>query len=212
MKYFKWLIFIGKLIIFLGGHVSGFNNIKEHETYVKGATRLFCVRGTNENDVRATEQVAKASKLASDDVFVVENDEHAWLWFGKDSDEVEKQFARNAIASLAPEATPVIINEGEEPNEFWDALGGKMTYCSSFKCNLFGVTESKLYHCHVDAQDKVKYEEIEDFEQKDLDEDDVMVLDSTEEVYVWVGKEATEQEIKQVHKKLPTVYLIFAIG
>lgn len=37
-------------------------------------------------------------------------------------------------------------------------------------------------------------EEIKHFTQEDLDDDDIMILDVQEEVFVWVGKGASEEE------------------
>jgi len=195
-------IFKGKLIVFLGGHASGFKNIKAHDTYVQGETRMYRVRGTSAEDVRASEQRPAAKSLESDDVFIVENDENAWVWLGKDCDDVEKDLANGFLERLAPETSSTILQEGQEPAEFWDALGGKTPYNKHFKATVPLVTETKLFHVHVEANGKVHYEEIYEFQQDDLDEDDVMVLDSTEEIFVWIGKGATIDEEKEVLKKL----------
>jgi gelsolin len=44
-----------------------------------------------------------------------------------------------------------------------------------------------LFHCTIRSNGKFKVEEIANFEQDDLDSDDIMVLDGGDEVYVWVG-------------------------
>ncbi|KAK4871750.1 hypothetical protein RN001_015874 [Aquatica leii] len=195
-------MFKGKMITFLGGHSSGFKNIKEHDTYVDGETRLYRVRGTNEVDVRASQQVAAARSLESDDVFIVENGVHTWLWFGKGADDIEKELGHVFVERLVPGASPIVIQEGEETVDFWDALGGRTPYSKNFKNNLQAVTEAKLFHCHVSDNGHVRVEEIPNVDQNELDEDDVMVVDSTEEIFVWVGKGATEHEIKHVFSKL----------
>lgn len=195
-------MFKGKLIVFLGGHASGFKNIKEHDTYVDGETRLYRIRGTNDVDVRASQQPAIAKSLESDDVFIIENGTNVWLWFGKGADDIEKQLASGFVERLAPGSSPVVIQEGEEPAEFWDALGGRTPYSKNFKANLPTVTEVKLYHCHVKPNGHVRIEELEDLLQSELDEDDVMIIDSSEEIFVWIGKGATEHEIKHVFSKL----------
>merc|ERR1719341_2824068 len=48
---------------------------------------------------------------------------------------------------------------------------------------------------HPSSGVKARAFEVFDFEQKDLISDDVMLLDSGDEVYVWVGKEADKAEI-----------------
>lgn len=37
-------------------------------------------------------------------------------------------------------------------------------------------------------------DEIKNFDQEDMDEYDIMLLDAQEEVYVWIGKKASENE------------------
>lgn len=67
----------------MGGHASGFRNIKDYDAYVEGETRLFRIRGTTEDNVRASQMEANAGSLESDDVFLVTNGDKTWLWQGK---------------------------------------------------------------------------------------------------------------------------------
>lgn len=46
-------------------------------------TRLFQVRGTDEFNTKATEVVARASSLNSNDVFLLKTDTVCYLWYGK---------------------------------------------------------------------------------------------------------------------------------
>lgn len=45
--------------------------------------RLFQVRGTNELNTKATEVVARAASLSSNDVFLLKTDNISYLWYGK---------------------------------------------------------------------------------------------------------------------------------
>ncbi|KAB0801152.1 hypothetical protein PPYR_05506 [Photinus pyralis] len=197
-------IFKGKLIIFMGGHASGFINIMDHDMYVPGGTRLYRVRGTNDFDVRASQQCPSAYSLESDDVFIVENTNHAWLWIGKGADDVEKRLAAGFVELLVPSGvSPITLQEGEETLQFWAAIGGRIpSYSTSFKENQKAVTDVKMYHCHVKLNGHVSIEELERLEQNELDSDDLMLIDSSEEIFVWIGKGATEHEITHVFSKL----------
>ena len=53
---------------------------------------------------------------------------------------------------------------------------------------------------------KMRAVEINSFEQSDLVPDDVMILDSGAEIYVWVGKDADEEE-KHAGIKMAKDYL-----
>lgn len=57
--------------------------------------------------------------------------------------------------------------------------------------------EPRLFHCTIRTGGKFKVEEIANFEQDDLDPDDIMVLDGGDEVYVWVGNGSTDEEKKK---------------
>ena len=75
-------IFQGKMITFTGGHASGFKNIKDNDTYDVDGTRLFRVRGTCAEDIRANQMAEEAASLASDDVFVLETPATTYIWHG----------------------------------------------------------------------------------------------------------------------------------
>lgn len=76
-------IFKGKMVTFTGGHASAFNNIKDNDTYDVDGTRLFRVRGTSEDDVRADQLAEKASSLASADSFILETPGANYVWQGE---------------------------------------------------------------------------------------------------------------------------------
>lgn len=58
--------------------------------------------------------------------------------------------------------------------------------------------DPRLFHCRILAgRKKLIVTEIADFSQEDLNEDDCMVLDGGDEVYVWIGKTASPEEKEQ---------------
>ena len=75
-------MFKGKFITFTGGHASGFRNSQDNDTYDVDGTRLFRIRGTCDEDVRANQMAEVAASLASDDVFVLETPETTFIWEG----------------------------------------------------------------------------------------------------------------------------------
>jgi len=83
--------------------------------------------------------------------------------------------------------------EGEEPAPFWAALGGKGEYPNS-KELASGAAEARLFQCTTAKTGAFKVEEMANFSQDDLINDDVMILDSYSEVFVWVGHDSTKEE------------------
>jgi len=190
-------LFKGKLIIRSGGKASGFKNRNDADSYNTSGTALFSVRGSNQFNTRGVEVEAKASSLNSNDSFILSTANTVFVWFGKGSNANERTNAKN-IANLVNSAKskkPLKeADEGAEPNDFWSALGGKGAYASSPA--LIGDThEPRLFQCS-NASGSFRVEEIFSYSQEDLDEDDVFILDTYDEVYVWVGTGANEIEKK----------------
>lgn len=72
--------------------------------------------------------------------------------------------------------------EGSEENEFWTLLGGKGEYASTKQLMVDEPDhDPRLFECS-NQTGTFKCTEIHDFAQSDLDEDDVMLLDSFSEV------------------------------
>ncbi|KAK3860884.1 hypothetical protein Pcinc_033095, partial [Petrolisthes cinctipes] len=83
-----------------------------------------------------------------------------------------------------------------EKDEFWRALGGKETYASSPRLKV-DVTPHppRLFQCS-NASGVFKADEIINFSQIDLIDDDVMILDSWDAVFIWVGHHSNKTEQK----------------
>jgi len=191
-------MFDGHLVIFTGGKASGFTNVHDHDTYDVDGTRLFRVRGTCDEDVRAVQiQPETAPSLDTDDAFVLEHkQEHTWVWIGDGASDFEKSAALNVAKQVSPDLEAELIEEGNEPEEFWAALGGKEDY---LKVRRNGpILDPRLFHCYESpSSGALRPIEVADFGQGDLVPDDVMMLDTGAEIYNWIGKGANEEEIKK---------------
>ena len=159
-------IFKGKFITFTGGKASGFKNMKDHDTYDVDGTRLFRIRGTCAADVRADQMAEVAASLASDDSFILETPSTTYVWNGVGANDEEKEMAASIVGILSPEHDAQTINEGEEPNEFWDALGGKGDYDTELEKPGAPFLEPRLFHCRIMTNGKLRVEEIANFEQE----------------------------------------------
>nr|CAD7424740.1 unnamed protein product [Timema monikensis] len=198
-------IFKGKMIVFMGGKASGFRNLKDHDTYDVDGTRLFHIQGTSADDVRAVQVPEVAASLNSDDVFVLETPNATYLWLGNGAIDEEKEFGANAVSLVSPDTVATNVTEGEEPEEFWSALGGQGSYKTA-RDDGTPLLGPRLFHCWVSAAGKLRVEEVNDYKQEDLNEDDIMVLDSGDEIYVWVGSLSTPEE-RQLGFKMAEEYL-----
>ncbi|XP_037135577.1 villin-1 isoform X1 [Syngnathus acus] len=183
-------IFKGRLIIFEGG--TGRPGVVNP---VSGA-RLFQVRGTSELNTKATEVLARASSLNTNDVFLLKSDHSCYLWYGKGCSGDERVMAR-AISDVVSKQDKQVVMEGQEPAEFWVALGGKAPYANDKSLQREEPLHSpRLFECS-NQTGQFRMTEVDDFAQSDLDEEDVMLLDTWEEIFLWVGNSANEYETKE---------------
>ncbi|KAM8823098.1 villin-1 isoform 3-T3 [Spinachia spinachia] len=183
-------IFKGKLIIFEGGTGRpGVVNLAR-------GPRLFQVRGTNELNTKATEVAARASSLNSNDVFMLQTDNMCNLWYGKGCSGDERVMGRTMSEVLSKQDKQVVM-EGQEPAEFWVALGGKAPYACDKRLQREEPPHSpRLFECS-NQTGCFRMTEVVDYAQSDLDEDDVMLLDTWEEIFLWVGNSANQAESKE---------------
>ncbi|XP_034985186.2 villin-like protein [Zootoca vivipara] len=183
-------IFKGKLIIYEGG------TSRAQKSEPEPAVRLFQVRGTDEFNTKTVEVPARASSLNSNDVFLLRTNQMCYLWCGKGCSGDEREMAKN-VADIISKRDKQTVLEGQEPAEFWVALGGKAPYASDKRFQeQFAQYQPRLFECS-NQTGRFIMTEIVDFCQDDLDEDDIMLLDTWEEIFLWVGKASNDYEKKE---------------
>lgn len=199
-------LFKGKMIVHQGGVDSGFTNKKstsssssdatsssEVEEKSGSETRLYHIKGTRKENTRAVQVEAKSSSLNSGDVFCLVTQEGAFVWNGQHASQEERSTATAVVEILVKgTVTPIVLEEGSETEVFWSALGGKTEYTRD-PAAAEGKQEARLFHCS-DALGKFKVQEVFNFTQDDLINEDVFILDTGAEVFVWIGSESTQQE------------------
>jgi advillin len=194
-------LFKGKMVIHQGGKASGFKNTKEQDNYDEDGVSLFHVKGTNELNTVAVQVEEKAASLNSGDCFVLLTPTTMYSWNGSGSSEVEQKTAAE-IADLLSDVPPMkeglkdrelaTATEGSEPEEFWAAIGGKGEY-PKLREGEPAPADPRLFQAST-MTGCFSVEEIFNFTQEDLIDDDVMLLDVVTSVYVWVGSNASEEE------------------
>uniref|UniRef100_A0A8C2AJM8 Scinderin n=1 Tax=Cyprinus carpio TaxID=7962 RepID=A0A8C2AJM8_CYPCA len=167
-------------------------------------TRLFQVRKNLGTITRICEVDAKASSLNSNDAYLLKLPEgDGYLWKGKGASEEEERGAKYMSEKLKCKTKP--ITEGNEPEDFWKALGGKMEYQTSEMLESKSIAHPpRLFACSNKSGNFTIEEVPGEFNQDDLAEDDVMLLDVWEQVFVWIGKDANEVERTESVKSAKT--------
>ncbi|XP_042328327.1 villin-1 isoform X2 [Sceloporus undulatus] len=180
-------IFKGRMVVYTDGTSRAGNTVPAP------STRLFHVHGTNEYNTKAFEVPPQASSLNSNDVFILKTPSCCYLWYGKGCSGDEREMAKN-VSDLISKTEKVVIAEGQEPAEFWVALGGKSQYANSKRLQEETLSiMPRLFECS-NKTGTFLATEITNFTQDDLEEDDVFLLDAWDQVFFWIGKNANEAE------------------
>jgi hypothetical protein len=117
-----------------------------------------------------------------------------YVWQGKGSNDDEKKIGQNIAKLLQGKRKLQTIDEGKEPSQFWDAVGGKGEYAAEgFLSD--PSRAPRLFQCS-NASGTFAVEEVFNFNQDDLDQNDIFILDCFNEVYVWVGDKSNATEKK----------------
>ncbi|MCJ8745283.1 hypothetical protein PDJAM_G00128570 [Pangasius djambal] len=169
-----------------------------------GSTRLFHVRTSTAKATRAVEASGRsvsvnpcASSLNSNDVFVLKSPDSLFVWRGVGASEEEAKDAKYVVSFLG--GKPTDVAEGKEPAGFWAALGGKKEYQTSTTLKNT-IKPPRLFGCS-NKTGRLTVEEVPgDFTQADLATDDVMLLDTWDQIFLWVGNDANEVEKKGAPK------------
>ena len=128
--------------------------------------------------------------LNTNDCFILRTPDAQWVWRGE---HVKGEYLETTIhyaKSLFGDKPFELIEEGKEPAAFWGNLTGAHEYMIELRNN------SKLLQCSM-ASGKFEANEVFQFCNDDLAFDDMMLLISTDVVYVWEGRKATEIEKKR---------------
>ncbi|XP_048519020.1 protein flightless-1 [Dendroctonus ponderosae] len=122
-----------------------------------------------------------------------------YVWIGSQADPDEARLIQDIAEEMfnSPWVTLQVLAEGEEPdNFFWLALNGRKPYEADASFMQF----TRLFRCSNEKGFFVVSEKCSDFCQDDLADDDIMILDNGQQVFLWLGSKCSEVEIKLAFK------------
>ncbi|XP_044978457.1 villin-2-like isoform X1 [Hordeum vulgare subsp. vulgare] len=180
------------MVILKGGIGSGYKKITEEKgatsgTYSPEGIALFRVSGTAIHNNKTLHVDALATSLSSTDCFVLQSGSAMFTWHGNSSTYEQQQWAAKVAEFLKPGATVKHCKEGTESSAFWFALDGKQSYTSKPIMQDTIVRDPHLYAFSI-RKGRLEVTEIFNFCQDDLLTEDLMILDTHGEVFIWIGQ------------------------
>nr|VDD57665.1 unnamed protein product [Brassica oleracea] len=177
------------MVVLKGGLSSGYKNCMTEkgspdETYTRESIALIQVSGTGVHNNKALQIEPVATSLNSYDCFLLQSGTSMFLWHGNQSTHEQQELAAKVAEFLKPGVTIKHAKEGTESSSFWFALGGKQNFTSK-KVSPETVRDPHLFSFSFN---RGNVEEIHNFDQDDLLTEDMHLLDTHAEVFVWVGQ------------------------
>ncbi|KAK4190120.1 hypothetical protein QBC35DRAFT_491414 [Podospora australis] len=138
--------------------------------------------------------------LCSGFPYLITQQGKCYLWKGKGSDIEELGCARLVGMDLALMGELLEVEEGYEPQNFWDIFGGGADANTRpisadhwrLKPN-YDKYSGRLFVANADASEKSQIHEISPFSQMDLSSSNIYVLDAFFEIYIIVGGKSQSQ-------------------
>lgn len=187
-SYFK------EIVIMEGGAETGFRHVEPKKYKI----RLMQCFGKGAK-VAIQEVPLNKCSLNSDDVFILDAGTTCWQYNGNNASPFEKarcmEFLQNLEGERAGHCKGEVIDEHSisEGHEFYKLLEANEEATEFEEVEL--PSDKKLF-CVSDASGKVNFSEVKSgkIEKEDLGSDDVFLFDSCEQIFVWIGKNASPAE------------------
>lgn len=212
-SYFKTITYLR------GGAATGFRHVKPEEY----KPRLFKI-SSDVKPLCAREVKVKRSQITSDDVYILDDGSCLYQFNGRSCNQQEKYKAAQVLSSLKSarpksEVETVDENEGGEPlDAFYSALERADAADDDDDDDDDEQSQQTVNNNRVpqelvrlsDASGSLNFKVVKkgDITRKDFMSNDVFLLDTQHELFVWVGKKASDREkangLTYAHKYLQT--------
>ncbi|KAF5473270.1 hypothetical protein F2P56_009894 [Juglans regia] len=185
------------MVVLKGGLSSGYKKSIAgkglvDETYMTDSVALIRISGTSVHNNKTVQVDAVATSLNSTECFILQSGSSIFTWHGNQCTFEQQQLAAKVAEFLKPGVALKHAKEGTESSSFWFPLGGKQSYTSK-KVALEILRDPHLFAFSF-TKGKFQVEEVYNFSQDDLLTEDILILDTHAEVFVWVGQSVDSKE------------------
>ncbi|CAM8963769.1 unnamed protein product [Rhodiola kirilowii] len=200
------------MVILKGGLSTGYKKYVaekglEDQSYTSDSVALIRISGASVYNNKATQVDTVATSLNSNECFILQSGSSVFIWHGNQSSYEQQQLAAKIANFLKPGVALKHAKEGTESSTFWNPLGGKQSYNS--KKVAPEIARDPHLFTYSFNKGKFQVQEVYNFTQDDLLTEDLLILDTHAEVFVWVGH-STDTKEKQSAFEIGQKYIDMA--
>nr|KYP70512.1 Villin-2 [Cajanus cajan] len=184
------------MVVLKGGLSSGYKKFISDkglpdETYTAESVALIRISATSIHNNKVMQVDAVAASLNSTECFVLQSGSAVFTWHGNQCSLEQQQLAAKVAEFLRPGVPLKHAKEGTETSAFWFAVGGKQSYTNKKVTNDI-VRDPHLFTFSFN-RGRISYE-VYNFSQDDLLTEDILILDTHAEVFLWIGQSVDPKE------------------
>jgi len=183
-----------------GGVDSGFK-VTQQDLFLN---RLTQVRRNEKKKIIFEEEAIRFGILNHRDAFILEKGRDIYVWFGDQCSPFIKNAANMKAEKMESDSHGELTKKNEIDDGFWEVFGGQpdtlernITAADAVGEEVeadFG--EGVLYNIQVDEDRNLSVKEVArgELDRDQLDTTGVMMVDTRDEIFLWLGKETTKVE------------------
>jgi len=181
-----------------GGVDSGFK-VTQQDIFIN---RLTQVRRNEKRAIVFEEEAVALRSLNHRDAFILEKGRDIYVWFGDNCSPFLKNAANMKAENMESASNGELTKKEAVDDGFWEVFGGQMLQREITAADAVGEEvpadfgEGVLYNVQVDEDRKLTVKEVArgELDRDQLDTTGVMMVDTRDEIFLWLGKETTKLE------------------
>nr|KAG5706033.1 hypothetical protein BaRGS_028142 [Batillaria attramentaria] len=187
-----------------GGADTGFRHVAPEQF----KPRLLQITARSRQQAQAKEVAVKRSKITSDDVFILVTSDKLYQFNGKSCNKDEKYKACGVMRELSsqrPKTEQIIVDEEENDDtlrEFWEAVDAADQLVDDDDEDEYADNDKETRRVDPklvrlsDSGGSLQFSEVKsgDIGMKDFKAQDVFLLHTSKELFVWIGGRTSENE------------------
>ncbi|KAG2378312.1 hypothetical protein C9374_008455 [Naegleria lovaniensis] len=159
-------------------------------TNKRAATSLYRIYCKTVRNSKAVQVEKKRNNLNSNDVFILLGPRTAYLWIGVYSSGKKKEIAFKLAQSLIGNRDVSAVDEGFEPEEFWDLFTQTDNQVTPYVTEKLNYAQGVVFECTIINDNTFRVMNVGEIGQQFLQQDlnnshQILIVDYTEVIFVW---------------------------